>query len=163
MDAWTAVGDGSICQISLRNLGSNQITNYAFDGFQRGYPSQALQCTSALIKCAQDDWVCNVKPGVLDGPIIAAIKWVCSFSGGNVDCGPINQGGAHYLPNTARAHGNWALNEYYQRLKLIGGITACDFNGIGVVVPKTPSLSRLLKFQKSKNALEGILSQYLVC
>jgi len=147
-DAWTSTNGGSVCKFSMRDLNTNVMTTFAFDGFQSGYPNEALQCTSALIKCAQDNWVCNVKAGVKDSLIIGALGWVCSA--GNVDCSPINKGGAHYLPNTARSHGNWAFNVYYQRLKLVQGVIACDFNGIcEVVKPNNTKVSNLR--QKTEN------------
>jgi len=167
VDVWTGVGDGLMCQMSFVDLNSQDITNFAFDGFQTGYPNSAMQCTSALIKCAEDNWICKIKNGTKDSVIGGALGWVCSSSGGKVDCAPINRGGKHYYPNNVMAHGNWALNQYYQMNKIAGGITACYFNGIGEVVAPQSKVAHT-HFKRSDNKLAGEslfdrLTRGLVC
>jgi len=162
VDAWTGAKDGLICQMTFNNQDTNEIMTYSFDGFQQGYPGTALACTSALIKCARDDWVCRVRNGTKDKDIINALKWVCTPSGGKVDCAPINPGGKYFNPNTPIAHGNWALNEYYQTNKILGGETACYFGGIGNVVPPKNQKFSQPKVMEDINVFDHLM-RGLVC
>jgi hypothetical protein len=46
-----------MCKIALRDIETEYITAIAFDGFQTFIPKEALQCTTALIKCARDVYI----------------------------------------------------------------------------------------------------------
>jgi len=166
VDAWTATTDGLICRMSFTNQDTQQITAYSFDGFQAGYPPNALTCTSALLRCARDDWVCHVKNGTKTNDIVNALKWTCDPNGGKVNCAPINPGGKFFQPNTPLAHGNWAINQYFQANKILGGNTACNFGGIGEIVqPKTPSTQGAVAYRRPFTGVNMFerLSLGLVC
>jgi len=56
---------------------------------------------------------CVANPGSSPELLQKMLEFVCS-SGAPIDCGPINTGGAHFLPNTLLAHADWAFDQWYQ-------------------------------------------------
>eukprot|EP01012_Entosiphon_sulcatum_P041533 TRINITY_DN55384_c0_g1_i1.p1 TRINITY_DN55384_c0_g1~~TRINITY_DN55384_c0_g1_i1.p1 ORF type:complete len:498 (-),score=87.74 TRINITY_DN55384_c0_g1_i1:44-1516(-) len=72
--------------------------------------------------------VCKLKANVPDKNIVDAISWACN---GNLNCSDINPGGAHYLPNTPQAHGEWLVGTYYQLHS--DNVASCDFGGIAML------------------------------
>lgn len=138
MDVWTDVGLGLPCQISTLNIKTNEITTWAFDGFALAIPHQAIQqCSIPKIMCAEPDWVCHAKRTADPGVLGSALGWTCSD--GKIDCTPINPGGDHYYPNTLMDHCDWAFNQYYLQHRYNQGIDACDFGGVGEIVPPSPT------------------------
>ncbi|KAG0446966.1 hypothetical protein HPP92_028580 [Vanilla planifolia] len=78
---------------------------------------------------------CVAKGGASDESLQANIDYACSTSG--IDCGPIQAGGACFLPNTVRAHANYAMNAYFQ---FAGRHDFdCDFDKTGVVTTANPN------------------------
>ncbi|KAJ7553900.1 hypothetical protein O6H91_06G117300 [Diphasiastrum complanatum] len=79
---------------------------------------------------------CIAKNGIPDTQLATALNWACGPQG-NADCGPIQNGGPCYNPNTYSSHASYAFNSYYQK----NGQTAiaCDFGGSAMVVPTDPS------------------------
>nr|CAD1817634.1 unnamed protein product [Ananas comosus var. bracteatus] len=65
------------------------------------------------------------------------INYACSGGGGGVDCSPIQDGGACFLPNTLQAHAAFAMNAFFQA----NGRNDfdCYFSGTGVVTTTDPS------------------------
>ena len=57
--------------------------------------------------------------------------------GAGADCVPIHQNGPCFLPNTVRAHCNYAVNSYFQKKGQAQG--ACDFKGAAMVSASDPS------------------------
>lgn len=43
------------------------------------------------------------------------LDWICSPTGGNLECSPINWGGLYYFPLTVYDHARWAFNSFFQR------------------------------------------------
>ncbi|XP_022992969.1 glucan endo-1,3-beta-glucosidase [Cucurbita maxima] len=62
------------------------------------------------------------------------IDYVCSS---NIDCRPIQAGGACFLPNDIRAHASYAMNSYYQTSGR--NDFNCDFSLTGVITTVNPS------------------------
>ncbi|XP_038895705.1 glucan endo-1,3-beta-glucosidase isoform X2 [Benincasa hispida] len=77
---------------------------------------------------------CVPKTDASDEALQKNIDYVCSSG---VDCGPIQEGGACYDPNTVRSHASYAMNAYFQ--------TAgrhdfnCDFNHTAILTSTDPS------------------------
>ncbi|KAL9337717.1 hypothetical protein Peur_069486 [Populus x canadensis] len=59
--------------------------------------------------------------------------------GAGADCVPIHQNGPCFLPNTVRAHCNYAVNSYFQKKGQAQG--ACDFKGAAMVSASDPSIN----------------------
>lgn len=62
------------------------------------------------------------------------IDYVCGLG---LDCGPIQEGGACFEPNTVQAHAAYAMNVYYQA----NGKDDydCNFEGTGSITNVDPS------------------------
>jgi len=160
MDVWTATDTSFPCQISVTELVTPRVvTTWAFDGFTNIIPPLGLgQCSAAKIMCAEENWVCNSKPGADPAKLQSAIAWVCDPT--HLDCSPINPGGPHYIPNTLVDHCNWAFNAYYRLHRTSQGVAACDFGGIAAVIP--PANSTHAK-SLSVMSLNKVLSNNIVC
>jgi len=159
MDVWTDTKTGYPCEISTIDLATTIITTWAFDGFNTILPPNSVnQCLVAKILCAESNWVCNAKPGTTDQLLINALSWVCGA--GNLNCGPINPGGDHYLPNTPIDHANWAFNAYYLTWRTTQGPGACDFGGIAQIIP--PANNTAVYKREAKDLFQ-IFSNSLTC
>jgi len=162
MDVWTDTRTGYPCEISVIDLTTTIITTWAFDGFSTIFPANSInQCLAAKILCAETNWVCNAKPGTTDQLLISALSWVCGS--GNLDCSPINPGGAHYLPNTPTDHANWAFNAYYLLWRTSQGPGACDFGGIAQIIPPVNGTASVYKKSEEVMDLFQVFSNSLTC
>ena len=90
-----------------------------------------LSLITATILAVNSTLICvadrSKSPSVLGG----ALSYACST--GDVNCAPINQGGAEFYPNTIYAHCDYAFNQYYVAHES-GGSASCSFNGAAYLV-----------------------------
>nr|CAD1822093.1 unnamed protein product [Ananas comosus var. bracteatus] len=77
---------------------------------------------------------CVAKEGASEAALQANIDYACS--NGLVDCRPIQEGGACFLPNTLQAHASYAMNAFFRA----SGHRRfhCDFAGPASSPPPTP-------------------------
>ncbi|KAG0556971.1 hypothetical protein KC19_11G091900 [Ceratodon purpureus] len=82
---------------------------------------------------------CIAKSNISDTALQSSLDWACGTNPnqGQVNCGPINVGGACYDPNTLQHHCDWAFNAYFQRMNATS--SACDFQGVAQQVTTDPS------------------------
>jgi hypothetical protein len=82
---------------------------------------------------------CVARSNISDTALQSSLDWVCGTNPnqGQVNCGPINQGGSCYDPNTLKNHCDWAFNAYFQRMNATAA--ACDFQGAAMQVTTDPS------------------------
>lgn len=82
---------------------------------------------------------CISKSNVSQAALQSSLDWVCGTNPnqGQVNCGPVNVGGACYDPNTLSHHCDWAFNSYFQRMNATS--SACDFQGAAQEVTTDPS------------------------
>jgi len=140
MDVFVDETFGYPCQISTLDLKLQTITTWAFDGFGLVIPHEAVaSCSIPKILCAQEKWQCHAKSTATPAALQSALEWACSGNSGKVDCAPISPGGANFYPDTLIAHCNWAFNMYFLRNRNLQGIDACNFGGVGELVPPTPA------------------------
>ncbi|CAL5212365.1 unnamed protein product [Lathyrus oleraceus] len=78
---------------------------------------------------------CVPKGGVSDVELQENLDYVCSREG--IDCGPIQQGGACYEPDTTVSHAAFAMNLYYQ--KFGRNPWNCDFSQTATLTSQNPS------------------------
>ncbi|TYJ97403.1 glucan endo-1,3-beta-glucosidase [Cucumis melo var. makuwa] len=97
---------------------------------------------------------CVPKTDASDEALQKNIDYVCSSG---VDCGPIQEGGACYDPNTVRSHASYAMNAYFQ--------TAgrhdfnCDFNHTAILTFTDPSYEACsYPFDEEKLAEKSVAS-----
>jgi len=160
MDVWTAVDTSYPCQISVTDLVTRVVTTWAFDGFAGSIPpAAAAQCSAAKIMCAEEKWVCNPKPNTDPAQLGAALTWVCDPA--HLDCSPINPGGPHYIPNTLLDHCTWAFNAYYRLHRTTQGVSACDFGGIGNIIP--PPTNGSVLASSNRATFNQVFSNNIVC
>lgn len=84
---------------------------------------------------------CVAKSNLSDSALQGALDWVCGPlpAQGQVNCGPLQSGGACYNPDTVSAHTSWAFNSYFQSHN--ASDSSCDFQGTAVQVTVDPSTS----------------------
>ncbi|EPS63364.1 glycoside hydrolase, partial [Genlisea aurea] len=78
---------------------------------------------------------CVPKPGATSAALQDNIDYVCSQP--NLDCTPIQPGGACFDPNTAAAHASFVMNSFYQRSGRHD--FNCYFSGTGILTYADPS------------------------
>jgi len=157
VDVWTAVDNTYPCQISVTDLSTKIITNWAFDGFQNFIPVTANeQCSAGKIMCLQPDWLCRPVPTTPVAQLVAALQYVCNPS--ILDCSPINPGGQFYIPNTPIDHCNWAFNAYFLLHRASQGVGACSFGGIAHLVPPPTSTTESTSASPNSTMLSTLLS-----
>lgn len=84
---------------------------------------------------------CLPKSGVDQDALQRNIDYVCGLG---LDCGPIQEGGMCFDPNTVRAHAAYAMNLYYQ---VMGSYEYdCDFEHSGALTDVDPSKSHIYSF-----------------
>lgn len=151
MDLWTGVEDGYPCQMSILEIGSSEVTTWAFDGFTEIIPLDDMQCSSPKLICKQADWICRPKTGIDNDELGKQLQWVCDPT--NLDCTPINPGGQYFEPNNVEAHCTWAFNTYYKARRAEQGIAACYFGGTAELVPPTTTNNEVIAENTQKRQL----------
>lgn len=63
------------------------------------------------------------------------LNWACGP--GQANCSAIQSGQPCYMPDTVENHASFAYNDYYQRMRSVGG--TCDFSGTAVTTMVDPS------------------------
>jgi len=161
MDMWTGVDDYYPCQMSIFEIGSGEVTTWAFDGFTEVIPVDTNQCSSPRLICKQADWVCRPKAGIVDDDLGKQLQWVCNPD--NLDCSPINPGGAFFEPNNAESHCTWAFNAYYKARRGDEGTSACNFGGLAELVPPTSYNKVITENTKKRKLGWSIFPPDVVC
>ncbi|WOL08961.1 hypothetical protein Cni_G17714 [Canna indica] len=92
---------------------------------------------SAARKPGAPAW-CVPKAEATEEELQANLDYACGQQG--VDCSPIQEGGACYLPNTVRSHATYAMNQLYQ----VTGRQArgCDFGKTADLTRDNPSYAK---------------------
>ncbi|CAM8892229.1 unnamed protein product [Rhodiola kirilowii] len=78
---------------------------------------------------------CVAKPGAGSDKLINGIDWACGQ--GHANCNVIQAGHPCYFPNTLENHASYAYNDYYQRMKSVGG--TCNFGNTAMLTSIDPS------------------------
>lgn len=84
---------------------------------------------------------CIAMSNVSDVNLQSALDWACGpLQGqGQVNCGPINSGGACFDPDTTFHHASYAFNAFFQLSN--GTVSACNFSGNAILTYTDPSES----------------------
>ena len=93
-----------------------------------------LEAPSSSSSSLKKKW-CVPKEDASETDLQANIDFVCKSSG--IECGPINDGGQCFEPNTIRSHATYAMNAYYQASG--GNDLDCDFGNTGRITYTDPS------------------------
>lgn len=85
------------------------------------------------LKLVEGVW-CVARNSASDDALQLALDYACAAG---ADCGPIQQSGLCFLPNTLQAHASYAFNSFYQRNHMAA--TSCDFSGTATLAKTDPS------------------------
>ncbi|XP_057472706.1 glucan endo-1,3-beta-glucosidase isoform X1 [Actinidia eriantha] len=80
---------------------------------------------------------CVPKSGAVDEALQRNIDYVCGLG---LDCGPVKEGGACFVPDTVQAHAAYVMNLYYQAMGR--NDYDCDFEQTGAITNVDPSYGR---------------------
>ncbi|XP_021748979.1 PLASMODESMATA CALLOSE-BINDING PROTEIN 3-like [Chenopodium quinoa] len=86
-----------------------------------------------MIQVAEGVW-CVARSGADDDALQSALDYACAAG---ADCGPIQQSGLCFLPNTLQAHASYAFNSFYQRNHMAA--TSCQFSATATLAKTDPS------------------------
>ncbi|OMO87907.1 Glycoside hydrolase, family 17 [Corchorus capsularis] len=100
------------------------------------YPKSPSPTNSAPRSSKGKKW-CVPKMEADDNALQRNIDYVCGLG---LDCGPIQEHGACFLPNTVRAHAAFAMNAYYQSSEKKD--YDCDFEQTGAITNIDPSYGK---------------------
>ncbi|KAG6632674.1 hypothetical protein CIPAW_13G175400 [Carya illinoinensis] len=78
---------------------------------------------------------CVVKPGADSDKLQDGLNWACGP--GQANCTAIQSGQTCYYPDTIENHASYAYNDYYQKMRSVGG--TCDFSGTAMTTTNDPS------------------------
>lgn len=131
--------------VSDRNWGVFSSNGTALYPLNLGISDQNSGNSSALF--------CVARHGTDTDKLRDGIDWACGE--GHANCNVIQSGQPCYIPNTLENHASYAYNDYYQRMKSVGG--SCDFGGTAVTTPVDPS-----KFPLKKNSIKVLPVGYLI-
>ncbi|XWS61358.1 hypothetical protein CRYUN_Cryun07bG0119200 [Craigia yunnanensis] len=80
---------------------------------------------------------CLPKTGADENALQRNIDYVCGL---DLDCGPVQEDGVCFLPNTVRAHAAFVMNAYYQSTEK--NEYDCDFEQTGAITDVDPSYGK---------------------
>jgi exo-beta-1,3-glucanase (GH17 family) len=78
---------------------------------------------------------CVAKPGEDSDALRDGLNWACGP--GQANCTAIQSGQPCYNPDTLVNHASFAYNDYYQKMRSVGG--TCDFGGTAMTTTRDPS------------------------
>ncbi|KAK1356178.1 Glucan endo-1,3-beta-D-glucosidase [Heracleum sosnowskyi] len=90
---------------------------------------------------------CVARPGADSTKLQSGVSWACGQ--GQANCTAIQSGQPCYLPDTLQNHASYAYNDYYQKMKSVGG--TCDFDGTAITTKNDPSYGSCI-FTGSSNS-----------
>lgn len=93
---------------------------------------------------------CVAKKGADVSSLQDGLNWACGP--GQANCSLIQSGQPCYMPDTIENHASFAYNDYYQRMKTVGG--TCDFSGTAITTMVDPSYGSCI-FTGSTNSSTG--------
>ncbi|XP_061959159.1 glucan endo-1,3-beta-glucosidase 7-like [Populus nigra] len=96
-------------------------------------PSTPVTPVNSSPKPATVGW-CVPKTGASEAQLQASLDYAC---GQGIDCGPIQPGGACFIPDTLASHAAYAINLYYQASAK--NPWNCDFSETATLTSKNPS------------------------
>ncbi|KAL4283240.1 hypothetical protein GQ457_16G006010 [Hibiscus cannabinus] len=93
---------------------------------------------------------CVAKDDASEDKLQDGLNWACGQ--GQANCSVIQSGQPCYLPNSIKNHASYAYNDYYQKMRSVGG--TCDFDGTATITTNDPSYRSCI-FMGSSNSSAG--------
>lgn len=79
---------------------------------------------------------CVARKGADTTSLQDGLNWACGP--GHANCSAVQSGQPCYMPDTIENHASYAYNDYYQRMRSVGG--TCDFGGTAIMTMDDPSM-----------------------
>ncbi|CAM6043177.1 unnamed protein product [Sphagnum compactum] len=102
------------------------------------------------------DW-CVAKPSATNSSLQQGLDWACGP--GLANCGPIQRGGACYLPDTLLSHASYAFNIHYHYFQTDS--RSCIFGGDAELTNVDPSYGSCYYVASQATNVEG--SRFTQC
>ncbi|XP_023742083.1 glucan endo-1,3-beta-glucosidase 4 [Lactuca sativa] len=109
-----------------------------------------LDISGGMTVNASSGGFCVARKGADVSSLEDGLNWACGP--GQANCSAIQSGQPCYMPDTIENHASFAYNDYYQRMRSVGG--TCDFSGTAVTTMVDPSYGSCI-FTGSTNASIG--------
>ncbi|XP_052184251.1 glucan endo-1,3-beta-glucosidase 4 isoform X2 [Diospyros lotus] len=103
--------------------------------FTNGTAVYPLSLSSQRISNNSSSVFCISKPGADHDKLQSGLNWACGQ--GHANCSAIQSGQPCYYPDTVQNHASFAYNDYYQKMRSVGG--TCDFDGTAQITSDDPS------------------------
>ncbi|XP_045818588.1 glucan endo-1,3-beta-glucosidase 4-like [Trifolium pratense] len=94
---------------------------------------------------------CVAKDGADADKMEAGLDWACGQ--GRANCGSIQAGKPCYFPNDVKSHASYAYNDYYQKMRSVGG--TCDFDDTAIITTQDPSYGSCIYAGSSNMSIGG--------
>ncbi|KAL8255540.1 hypothetical protein R6Q59_030607 [Mikania micrantha] len=91
---------------------------------------------------------CVARKGADSSSLQDGLNWACGP--GQANCSAIQTGQPCYIPDTVENHASYAYNDYYQKMRGVGG--TCDFGGTAITTMIDPSYGSCIYTGRSVNA-----------
>ncbi|XAR62901.1 Glucan endo-1,3-beta-D-glucosidase [Bertholletia excelsa] len=109
--------------------------------------------TSAQISENPSSVFCIAKSGADPTKLQNALNWACGQ--GHANCSAIQPGQHCYNPDTIQNHASFAYNDYYQKMRGVGG--TCDFDGTATTTTVNPSHGNCIFTGSSSTSLGAVM------
>ncbi|XP_076918272.1 glucan endo-1,3-beta-glucosidase 4-like isoform X2 [Bidens hawaiensis] len=100
---------------------------------------------------------CVAKKGADTGSLQDGLNWACGP--GQANCSAIQSGQPCYMPDTIENHASFAYNDYYQKMRSVGG--TCDFGGTAVLTTDDPSNGSCIFTGSTNSSIGGTVTPAL--
>ncbi|KAL6957012.1 hypothetical protein U1Q18_025577 [Sarracenia purpurea var. burkii] len=97
---------------------------------------------------------CIAKQGADTSKLQNGLNWACGQ--GHASCSSIQPGQRCYNPDTIQNHASFAYNDYYQKMRTIGG--TCDFDGTATTTTIDPSYGSCIFTGSSNSGSSTLIS-----
>ncbi|KAI3688263.1 hypothetical protein L1987_81974 [Smallanthus sonchifolius] len=94
---------------------------------------------------------CVARKGAVTSSLQDGLNWACGP--GQANCSAIQSGQPCYMPDTVENHASYAYNDYYQRMRSVGG--TCDFSGTAVTTMVDPSYGSCIFTGSTDSSIGG--------
>lgn len=96
---------------------------------------------------------CVARKGADTSSLQDGLNWACGP--GQANCSAIQSGQPCYMPDTIENHASFAYNDYYQRMRSVGG--TCDFSGTATTTMVDPSHGSCVFTGSTNSSIGGMV------
>ncbi|KAK1435216.1 hypothetical protein QVD17_00977 [Tagetes erecta] len=97
---------------------------------------------------------CVARKGADTTSLQDGLNWACGP--GQANCSTIQSGQPCYMPDTIENHASYAYNDYYQKMRSVGG--TCDFGGTAITTMVDPSYGSCIFTGSTNSSIGGMVT-----